>query len=89
MLIHILKKELSDSLARDKHNTQPDILVTTFGGVGMRYKRCNNADRSYAESPWGGLEGGGVIYVFFAHRKLFFQNIPTNCIILHFAMCDV
>jgi hypothetical protein len=33
------------------------------------------------------LEGGGI-YVFFAHKKLSFQNVPTNCIILHFAMHD-
>jgi hypothetical protein len=38
--------------------------------------------------PGEAWKGGGGIYVFFAHRKLSFQNVPTDCIILHFAMHD-
>ncbi len=84
MLLHIYKRELSDSLARNKYNAQPDILAMTLSGVGMWYRRCSNVNRSYAESPRGGLKGGGVFMFFLligSPLSRMFLQIASFCIL--------
>jgi hypothetical protein len=55
-------------------------LRSLAGDATMQIDHMQN----HPEEAWR----GGGIYVFFVHRKLFFQNVPIDCIILHFSMHD-